>query len=225
VKPGKTLKAQNIGWIWAVVAGDVLALAAIAFPSMLDQAASWLASSRIAGVSIAPLIVLLLTSLLPSSVKAVLVFWRVRDVLPAHRAFSVHAPADPRVDLQRLRAAAGDFPSDPRDQNAVWYRLYRGVEAHPIVAEAHRYFLLFRDLAALSIVLVVIAPAALYAIGTAAVAIWWALGFFIVQYGTTAIAARHHGVRLVTNVLALHGAADDPKARKLTRRTLARSTT
>src|SRR5687767_12840190 len=130
MKSAKTFKAQNSRWIWTVVAGDVLALAAIAFPSTLDQAAAWLASSRIAGASIAPLIVLLLTSLLPSSVKAVLVFWRVRDVLPAHRGFSVHAPADPRIDLQRLRAAVGDFPVAPRDQNSVWYRLFKKVEGN-----------------------------------------------------------------------------------------------
>lgn len=210
MKSPKTLKAQNIGWIWAVVAGDALALAAIAFPSMLDQAASWLGSGRIAGASIAPLVVLLLNSLLPSSIKEILVFWRVRDVLPGNRAFSVHAPGDPRIDLERLRAAAGDFPTDPRDQNALWYRLFKKVNGDPIVAEAHRYFLLFRDLAALSIVLAVVAPTALYAVGAASVAIWSALGFFLIQYGATAIAARHHGVRLVTNVLALHGAADDP---------------
>lgn len=204
----KTLKGQNVGWIWAVVAGDALALAAIALPSMLQQAASWLASSRIAGVSIAPLIVLLLTSLLPSTVKARLVFWRWRDALPAHRAFSVHAPGDPRIDLERLRAAVGELPVAPRDQNATWYRLFKRLEREPIVAEAHRHFLLFRDLAALSVLLAVIAPAALYILGAKVAAVVIAFGFLTSQYGATAIAARHHGVRLVTNVLALLGATD-----------------
>lgn len=223
MKAGKTLKAQNVGWIWAMIVGDALALAAIAFPALLDQAASWLGSARVAGLSIAPLIVLLLTSLLPSSAKGVLVFWRIRDVLPAHRAFSIHAAADPRIDVQRLRAAAGDFPEAAREQNALWYRLFKGIDAEPLVAEAHRLFLLFRDLAALSALLAVVAPVALVVLGAPATATWLAFGFFAIQYAATAIAARHHGVRLVCNVLALHGAADNPKPRKPARRALARS--
>lgn len=207
----KTLKAQNVGWIWTVAVADALTLVAIAFPAALDQAVSWFASgSHLTGASIAPLIVLLLTSLLPSGFKAMLVFWRVGDVLPAHRAFSVHAPGDPRIDLQRLRAAVGDFPERPRDQNTLWYRLFKKVDADPMVAEAHRYFLLFRDLAALSLLLAVIAPVGLYVLGEG-VGIWLALGLFGIQYLATAIAARHHGVRMVCNVLALHGAADTPR--------------
>lgn len=213
----KTLKAQNSGWIWAAVAGDALLLVAIAFPSTLAQAMSWLASSRIAGVSIAPLIVLLLTSLLPSSVKAVLVFWRVRDPLPASRAFSVHALADPRVDLARLRATVGEFPVVPRDQNSLWYRLFKQVEDTAVVAEAHRHFLLFRDLAALSALMVVIAPMTIFAFGASGFGVGVSFVLFVLQYGATAIAARHHGVRLVTNVLALHGAGDS-KPTKPTRR-------
>lgn len=212
---GKTaLKAQNTAWIWTVVVADALTLAAFAFPSALDQAASWLASgSRIAGASIAPVIVLLLTSLLPSDFKAVLVYWRVREVLPGHRAFSVHAAQDPRVDLERLRAAVGVFPKSPRDQNTLWYRLFKKVEGDPAVAQAHRHFLLFRDLAALSLLLGIAAPIMLYFLGAGLGAIWVALGLFTIQYLATAVAARLHGVGLVRNVLALHGAADAPKPR------------
>jgi hypothetical protein len=201
------LKAQNSKWLWAVVAADALALVAFAFPAALDQAASWLASgARVAGVSIAPVIVLLLTSLLSSEIKAVLVFWRVRNVLPGHRAFSLYAVKDPRVDVERLRAAVGEFPRAPRDQNALWYRLFKKVEADPAVAQAHRHFLLFRDLAALSFLLAVVAPPGLYFVGAGPASVWFALGLFAVQYLATAIAARHNGVGLVGNVLALHGA-------------------
>jgi hypothetical protein len=204
----KTLNAQNLGWIWAVAAADAVTLAAVAFPSLTDAAVSWIASARAASASLAPFIVLLLTSLLPSEAKAALVFWRVRDVLPGHRAFSKHAPADPRIDLEKLRAAVGPFPVEPRDQNSAWYRLFKSVETNPIVAEAHRYFLLFRDVAAMSIVLAVIVPLALWLLGAGAKAVWISLGFFAVQYLGAAIAARHHGVRLVCDVLAVHATAE-----------------
>lgn len=201
------LKAQNVTWIWAVVAADALALAAVAFPSSLDQAASLLAGSRIAGVAIAPVIVLLLTSLLPSDVKASLVYWRVSEVLPGHRAFSVHAHADPRVDVDGLRAKVGEFPASPREQNTLWYRLFKEVDGKPEVAQAHRHFLLFRDVAALSLLLLVVAAIALQFLEASSSSVWFAAALLAVQYLATATAARFHGVRLVRNVLALHGAA------------------
>jgi hypothetical protein len=161
---------------------------------------------------LAPVVVLLLTSLLPADLKAVLVFWRIRNALPGHRAFSVYAPKDPRVDVDRLRAVVGAFPASPREQNALWYRLFKKVDGDPAVAQAHRHFLLFRDLASLSLLLGIIAAGVLYALGGGAASIWLALALFGVQYVATAIAARLHGVALVCNVLALHGAADAPKA-------------
>jgi hypothetical protein len=201
------LKAQNAAWIWAVVAADALVLAAVAFPSSLDQAASLLVGSRIAGAAIAPVIVLLLTSLLSSDAKAALVYWRISDVLPGHRAFSVHAHADPRVDVGGLRAKVGEFPASPREQNTLWYRLLKEVDAEPEVAQAHRHFLLFRDIAALSLLLIVVVAPALYFLGAGGNSVGVAAVLLAVQYLATATAARLHGVRLVRNVLALHAAA------------------
>lgn len=201
------LKAQNAAWIWAVVAADALALAAVAFPSSLDQAAPLLAGSRIAGAAIAPVIVLLLTSLLPSDVKASLVYWRVSDVLPGHRAFSVHAQADARVDVEGLRAKVGEFPASPREQNTLWYRLFKEVDGKPEVSQAHRHFLLFRDVAALSLLLLLVSVLVLHVLGASSGPVWLAATLLAVQYLATATAARFHGVRLVRNVLALHGAA------------------
>jgi hypothetical protein len=213
------LKAQNAWWIWSVIVADALTLTVITFPSATEQAASWLASgTRLAGVSIAPVIVLLLTSLVPSDFKAMLVFWRVRDVLPGHRAFSIYAEKDSRVDVEQLRAAVGgQFPASPRDQNTLWYRLFKQVESDPAVMQAHRHFLLFRELAALSLLLSVLAASVLFLLGAGSAAIWGALALFGIQFLATAIAARLHGIRLVCNVLALHGAAAAPpstKARK-----------
>jgi hypothetical protein len=199
------LKVHNATWILAVVVADAVALASFAFPAWADHIGSWLASVRIAGASIAPVLVLLLTSILPAELKQALVFWRMRDVLPGHRAFSVYALKDPRIDVARLRAAIGEFPALARDQNSLWYRLFQQVEAEPRVAQAHRHFLLFRDLAALSILLAIIAPAALHALGAGVAAAWLAFALLGGQYVATAIAGRFHGVRFVCNVLAQHG--------------------
>jgi hypothetical protein len=206
------LKAQNMAWIWAVVIADALTLAAIAFPSIVDHAASWIGSgSRLASASIAPVVVLLLTSLVSPDLKAMLVFWRLREVLPGHRAFSHYAQQDARIDLGRLRAAVGEFPETSREQNTLWYRLFKATDSNPEVAQAHRHFLLFRELAALSLLLAIAAPIVLFFCGAGATAIQLAIALFAVQYLAAAIAARQHGIRLVCNVLALQGLGDPPK--------------
>ena len=207
----KSLKAQNIGWLWGVVVADILVLLAVAFPTLLGQTAikeyAWV---RTSAAAVAPVVVLLLTSLLSADAKAVLVFWRIRDTLPGHRAFSVHALADPRIDIEALRKNVGAFPESPRDQNALWYRLYTKVGGEVAVALTHRHFLLFRDLATLSFLLAVLVPTILYFLDAAMTAIWSALALFAIQYFATAIAARNNGVRMVTNVLSLHSSKRRP---------------
>lgn len=191
----KPLKSQNVRWIWAVIALDMLALAAFTYPGVLDQdVLSARSALKLVGAGAAPVVVLLLTSLLPSDGKAVLVFWRFRNVLPGHRAFSKHASADPRVNMESLRKNVGAFPEDPKEQNGAWYRLFKKVEADPSVAQAHKHYLLFRDLAALSIVLGVIAPGVLLALGGAPEVVLAAAGLFMAQYAASAIAARNGDV-------------------------------
>ena len=203
----KALKAQNVAWIWTVVLADTLMVAAFASPTALDQATSWLASgAKLAGASIAPVVVLLLTSLLSSDVKAILVYWRIKDVLPGSRAFSRYARRDARIDVDGLKAKVGEFPRSGGDQNALWYRLFKDCDGEPEVSQAHRHFLLFRDLAALSVLLGLAAPLVLLALGAGLKPATLAAVAFGVQYIACAVAARLHGERLVCNVLALQGA-------------------
>ncbi len=152
----------------------------------------------------APVVVLLLNPLLPSSFKAVLIFWRLHDVLPGHRAFSKYALVDSRIDLAKLKKNVGAFPTDPKEQNSKWYGLFKKVESDPSIQQVHRQFLLLRDLAALSLLLL------------AAIGLAFAVGaidsthassaalLFLVQYLLSAIGARLQGVGFVTSVLALH---------------------
>jgi hypothetical protein len=202
---GKSLKAQNIGWLWSIVALDAIALLALTFPAAIPEIVNnkyvWM---RFLVSAAAPVIVLLLISLIPPDAKAALVFWRFIDILPGHRAFTVHAPKDARIDLNALQTNVGAFPETPREQNSTWYRLYKKVDTDMTVAQAHRHYLLFRDLASLSVLLTLISGIALYALGTPLTAIQAVCEVLVLQYLTTAIAARHNGVRLVTNVLALH---------------------
>lgn len=201
----KTLKSQNLKWLWSVVAIDGLSLALITSPEILSPASvRSLAWVRLLAAGVAPVVVLLLTSLLSADAKAVIVFWRVKETLPAHRAFSVYAPSDSRINIDALRKNVGSFPDDPREQNTLWFKLYKKVESEVTVAQAHRHYLLFRDLAAMSLLLAPIATLMLYLSGAAKPAAWIGFALLCTQYAATALAGRNNGIRFVTNVLTLH---------------------
>lgn len=201
----RSLKTQNARWIYALVALDCL----IVFLATVDlgaDASAYLksAAGRVAVATFLPVLVLLLSSQLSSSAKDVLVFWRVKDVLPGHRAFSVHAEADPRVDLASLRKNVGAFPLEAREQNSSWYRLYKRVESEISVAEAQRNFLLFRDAAAISALLML--GLGNFRLVDRQEISWVGVALLLMagQYLLCAVAARHHANRFVRNVLALH---------------------
>ena len=192
----KPLKSQNLAWLWSVVALDTLALLLVAYPALIgEMTASGIAWFRASISAAAPVIVLLLSSLLSSDAKAILVFWRFRDTLPGHRAFSVHAMKDSRIDMEALRKNVGAFPDAPREQNTTWYRLYKKVESEVIVAQAHRHYLLFRDLAALSLLLAPVASMVLYYLEVRRAVAGGAFAVFLIQYAATTIAARNDGVQ------------------------------
>ena len=73
-------------------------------------------------------------------------------------------------------------------------------------AEAHKLFLMYRDMAVMSLALVVLVPVALLVVGAASPAPWLAAGLFVLQYLVTALSARWSGIRFVCNVLAVHSA-------------------
>jgi hypothetical protein len=203
--PSKSLKEENAKFIWAVVLGDVVIVFGLLFPLLLGEVLSDVLPKAF-GASVAPLVVFFLTSLLPSDVKAAIVFLRVHDILPGHRAFTVYGAHDSRVDLVRLRRKVGGFPKTPRGQNTTWYSLYKEVESEAGVILAHRHYLLFRDIAGISLLLLPVVVGLLFVLGSSGRILILAAGFFLLQYALSAIAARNQGVRLVTNVLAIHSA-------------------
>jgi hypothetical protein len=144
--------------------------------------------------------------LLSSDTKARLVFWRRSNPLPASFAFSRYVYCDPRIDVETLRKITGDWPTEPRGQNALWYRLYKTVESEPAVTDAHRHFLLTRDYTAISFLLLLTAGPLGIEFITSPVTASAYVGLLLLQYLLARQAARNYGVRLVTTVLALKAA-------------------
>ncbi|MCQ8223577.1 hypothetical protein NQH47_20315 [Burkholderia pseudomallei] len=197
-----TLKAANIKWLVMLAVLDAAVVFLFIAPELVD--ASMLAILRASVSPLLPVVVLLLTGPLSHEAKARLVYWRFANPLPGSQAFTKHAKADARIDMKALEKNVGALPTEPGEQNAKWYKLYRQVSGDTAVAHAHKLYLMYRDMAAMSLLLVPLVPAALWYAGAPPASRWIAGGLFAVQYVVCAISARHSGTRFVCNVLAVH---------------------
>lgn len=206
----QSLRAKNLRWLCALIALDIAILVVSASQPVIQGQLNALSTvTRYGLAAFLPVVVLVLSSLLSSATKDVLVFWRHQHALPGHRAFSQLVHRDPRIDTEDLRLHVGEFPSEPAKQNALWYKLYSRVREDTIVLESHKLFLLFRDAATVSLLLVMASAGLLLAFHLRTVAGIAAL-IFAVQYLLAMIAARHQAERFVCNVLVLHAQRSIP---------------
>jgi hypothetical protein len=207
-----TLKDQNRLGLYAVMAANlalyfsVSGSGAIFSGDWAGLATQW-AALLPAGLGL--IVVGVLNAQADAITKARLVFMRWHDPLPASEAFTRLAATDPRIDMAALECKFGQLPTDAKSQNALWYRLYKSIEADAAVEHAHREFLFTRDfhfLAALMLIgLGVLAIATFSGVGKTSLY----LAILAAQFLTTGQAARNHGRRLVCTVLARKAAEND----------------
>ena len=170
-----------------------------------DWQSSWKGLGSAAGaVVIGTGIVVILSGLLSSDSKARIVFVRWSHPLPGCRAFSHYLRNDPRVDFPLLERVLGALPSEPSEQNRLWYRrIYAQVQTHPVVLQVHEDFLFSRDYAALSLLFLVflgfIGVVEISSSKTAAIYVF----ALAAQFAAASVAARNYGVRLVTTSVAV----------------------
>lgn len=203
----KSLKSEYQKWLWMVATADLIVVALFLLPGMgaggdLSKLANW----RLLTTALVPVVVLLLVNVLPHKAKCLLVYWKPYGWMPGSEVFTKFAPDDVRVDMKALAKNVGPLPEAPREQNARWYQLYKLVENQTEVADAHRSFLMYRDMAVLSLAFAGLGPAGLYLAGASKGAQWLAAAVFVAQFILTALSARWSGVRFVCNVVALHSA-------------------
>ena len=147
----------------------------------------------------------LFSSLLPASVKHQLVFLRLNNVLPGHRFLQL-AAHDPRIDLLALQHRV--MPLMPLNaeahvQNRVWYQyIYQPLQQAPLVKDSHKAFLLWRDSMVVSLVIAVMLALGFAALPLVAAAFSpYSLLVSLLFAMSSALAAHHHGKRMVTNAV------------------------
>lgn len=167
---------------------------------------SWIEEVTAPELSVPLLVLTGLAGVLNSQIghlnKARLIFWRWSHPLPGSRAFTVLMHTDPRIDIPRLLTCAEKTPSDPQEQNRLWFRWYREFQDEPSVSGVHGSYLLFRDWACLTIAMfATLCPLTFWHAGLEIESITLML-VFVTQYLMVRRSAIDRGNRLVTTVLA-----------------------
>jgi len=151
--------------------------------------------------AIIPILAVVLSGVFSDTWKARLVFWRWHDPLPGCRVFSELLATDNRPNKEALANKLGEYPREPGKQNALWFGLYTKHCDLEKVLEAHKIYLLTRDMASISLVFVILLPIVVFAENLNwEVAVIYAASL-VIQYALIAISARNHGNRFVLNVL------------------------
>jgi hypothetical protein len=205
------LKDRNRAGLWAIVAANFVLFAIMARPveilsgDLAELGRAWLPLLP-AGLGLAAVGVV--NGQADAITKARLVYWRVKDPLPGREAFTVIGPGDERVDMSALATKYGPLPTEPKAQNTLWYRIYKSVESDHGVEHAHREFLFARDYCFLSALMLagLGGLSVLTFIGAGKALLY--LAILIMQFVVTGQAARNHGRRLISTVLAVAGAKE-----------------
>ena len=213
------LQKENISNIWKIICMDFLILniilsalniekfmSLLLSKSMLDNSLFKLLLSFILGI----LIVKLLLNILPAEIKHNIIFGKLKYSLPGHRAFTVHAKKDPRIDMENLEKILGVLPTLPSEQNRVWYKIYQKHKNDEQIIDSHLKFLFFRDSSILTI-FILIGFVILCIIFKATLFQWIVtISFILIQLIILITSARNNGVRFVQNVLCLESHKDLP---------------
>lgn len=204
----KSIKSQILPLLVAVLVADALIVAIVA--GFIDSDWFSMANAKRAGsAAILPVLVLLLVNVIPAAWRDRLGHLRWTSPLPGNRAFTDYGPQDDRIDMAALERTHGPLPTIGKEQNALWYKLYKEVGSEISVVESQKRYLLFRDLATMSLMLFLASPS--LAIPFDWQVAGWAALIFVVQTALCAVTSRNTGVRFVANVLVLHSAKGAPK--------------
>lgn len=200
------LKDGNRPALFALFAAN-LALLILAVKTGNLAAGNWTTIAdgieRLLPAGVALVLTSLINAQLSPLLKARIVFFRWRDPLPGSEAFTRYGKDDPRVNLRALESKLGPLPSAPAEQNALWYKLFRSLQDEPAVTQAHKAFLLTRDYCCLmALMFPVVTATSLWLIpswSTSATIV----AIIVAQFLLSGQAARNHGRRLVSTVLAI----------------------
>lgn len=148
-----SLKAQNVAPL-AMLTLFFLSVAVAVTSSQIQVETLPSLIPAASGLAITGVVAVFLSYLIPADIKHVIVFARLRDVLPGHR-FIALSENDARISNSALEASVSDINDKRKNyswQNQFWYNeIYRPIRDTSEIASAHKSFLLYRDAASVAL--------------------------------------------------------------------------
>lgn len=199
-----SLKTQNLPLLATLVIAQLAVAYGFSHPDFNWAGLEVFTADSVA-MAVITLLAALFSSLLPVSIKHKLVYLRLKNVLPGHR-FMQLAANDQRIDVLSLQQKV--VPLMPMEateelQNRIWYRhIYQPLQNVPLVKDAHKVFLLWRDGMVVSLICALLLLIGIY--GVPLVAQIFNLYSLIVPFCfalTCGVAANNCGKRFVTNAV------------------------
>lgn len=201
----KTLKEQNSKLIWVFFSFNVVLFYIVGLSQIINFSELEIKSFitvRGVWVLIVPLLLFVLNGIVSSDFKAILSFWRFKNPLPACRAFSFYADKDDRIDKNFLTSKFGQLPVLPKEQNSLWYKIYKKHQENPVVKKSHKDFLLARDITSSAFLFFILGGISILILSVESVK-WLYVIYLLIQFIIFAIVAQNHGKRFVCNALAI----------------------
>jgi hypothetical protein len=208
----KSLKEQNAWLIRTALVVHAVAFAYVVFqplpfiqfaePGLTRKLQAFLAPGSIS-LGLIALTRLVLLGLIPPQMRDRLIHWRWSNPLPGARAFTKIGPSDSRVDMSKLEKKYGPLPTDPAQQDRLFYSIYKKHANDVGVLDAHKSYLAARDIGTINLLLMILLlpVAAWFAQDGKTLAVYSV--FLVLAYVLMCLAAKAYGMRLVQNSLAV----------------------
>ena len=151
----------------------------------------------------AVILIIVMEGIFKNTIKEFFVFWKFKNRLHGHRAFSHIGPSDPRIDMERVKQLfPHGLPVDPKEQNNEWFRLYRQYQDELQIFHSHKAFLLTRDLTSLTVVFIPLSILGHFLLGSKPQMLIYHLLILVMLFIVISLSAKHYAERFVANVLA-----------------------
>jgi len=200
----KNLKESNKPYTYAVITAlfVLVFLIQLGIEGYMNIKKIYAAIGISSGVSV---ISLLLVNIIPQNLKYILVFWRIRRVLPGNRVIEL-CRKDERLnmdDLQKKWPKLFLKHMPEQDRNSFWYKnIYKKTQSTTQVVDAHKNFLLFRDLCSATLMMFLCAII-LKLVAIDGLYIKWAVLIFLFLMSLIfSFISRCYGNRMVTSAVA-----------------------
>lgn len=100
--------------------------------------------------------ILILCFVIPVNIKNVIIFWRFKNPLPGCRVFTDLICKDHRIDIKELENKYGKLPIESREQNTLWYKIYKERQNEEIILSSHGKWLLFREITTIALIFIIL---------------------------------------------------------------------